>query len=298
MYNLSHSNPSQVPSARTRRTAFTLIELLVVIAIIAILAAILFPVFAQAREKARATSCLSNNKQMGTAMLMYTQDYDETFAVTTIYDFTANSPQNSWIARVSPYIKNLQVFFCPSDAGPSAGYPRLGGWSGPAVSYSCNGLMGGAQLQDNTSVGICGVAQQNIWGSWFNSSGGVLLAAVNHPSETIAIAEKHSADMQYTDLNWLGANTENIWDANAFLWDCSPKGGDCYYNGEGDALPEGTIATSVAYPNGRAGGVSTKHTGTSNFMFADGHAKALRPEQTNPDGWNQPQNNMWYATRP
>src|SRR5579871_156659 len=70
------------------RHAFTLIELLVVIAIIAILAAILFPVFAQAREKARGISCLSNIKEQGLAAIMYTQDYDEVFPVTTFYDFT------------------------------------------------------------------------------------------------------------------------------------------------------------------------------------------------------------------
>ncbi len=69
-----------------KRAAFTLIELLVVIAIIAILAAILFPVFAQAREKARQTSCLSNGKQMGLSLLMYAQDYDETFVFSPIWD--------------------------------------------------------------------------------------------------------------------------------------------------------------------------------------------------------------------
>src|SRR5919205_3767504 len=73
--------PGRIPLARRRiRTAFTLIELLVVIAIIAILAAILFPVFAQARAKARQTSCLSNMKQIGTGLYMYVQDYDETLA--------------------------------------------------------------------------------------------------------------------------------------------------------------------------------------------------------------------------
>ncbi len=93
-----------------RRSGFTLIELLVVIAIIAILAAILFPVFARAREKARANSCLSNVKQLTLGVLMYTNDYDERFPPCLISWF--NAP--SWRARVFPYVKNTQLFQCPS----------------------------------------------------------------------------------------------------------------------------------------------------------------------------------------
>lgn len=105
-----------------RRTGFTLIELLVVIAIIAILAAILFPVFAQAREKARAISCLSNSKQIGTAMMMYTQDYDETYPVAVFYP-----NYDIWTDAVVPYIKNYDLWFCP-DGGPrmSAAWTALG----------------------------------------------------------------------------------------------------------------------------------------------------------------------------
>src|SRR5438128_2409644 len=93
----------------SQKRGFTLIELLVVIAIIAILAAILFPVFAQAREKARATSCLSNTKQLGLAHLMYAQDYDEEFATSWCYGFPG---EFSW--AVQPYMKSLQILFCPS----------------------------------------------------------------------------------------------------------------------------------------------------------------------------------------
>src|SRR5688572_8721348 len=98
------------------RLGFTLIELLVVIAIIAILAAILFPVFAQAREKARQTSCLSNHKQIGTGLSMYVQDYDETYpcinwaSPTTLWA----TLYMEWSSQVQPYVKNTNIFECPS----------------------------------------------------------------------------------------------------------------------------------------------------------------------------------------
>jgi prepilin-type N-terminal cleavage/methylation domain-containing protein len=95
---------------------FTLIELLVVIAIIAILAAILFPVFARARESARRTACLSNMKQVTTGILMYTQDYDEVLPFQQDGDVAdyANSRHTVWINATMPYVKNKQVWWCPS----------------------------------------------------------------------------------------------------------------------------------------------------------------------------------------
>src|ERR1035438_3258806 len=99
-----------------RFKAFTLIELLVVIAIIAILAAILFPVFARARESARRSSCLSNMKQADLANLMYTQDYDETLP-TLARDFSTTPFTTIDFASVlQPYIKNAQIFYCPDNS--------------------------------------------------------------------------------------------------------------------------------------------------------------------------------------
>ncbi|MFA4017004.1 MAG: hypothetical protein RUDDFDWM_002116 [Candidatus Fervidibacterota bacterium] len=109
-----------------RRLGFTLIELLVVIAIIAILAAILFPVFAKAREKARQASCQSNMRQLALGMLMYAQDYDERFV--SCYDDGNGYPAGRiiWADKILPYVKNRQIFVCPSSNASADPVP--GGW--------------------------------------------------------------------------------------------------------------------------------------------------------------------------
>jgi prepilin-type N-terminal cleavage/methylation domain-containing protein/prepilin-type processing-associated H-X9-DG protein len=175
--------------------AFTLIELLVVIAIIAILAAILFPVFAQAREKAMSTSCLSNNKQVSLAILMYVQDYDETFPMGVWYpagepsggwppdtQFPANEYGQTlqlvafgWEHAVLPYIKNGSVFLCPSSP------------------VGCGGCDGNAN--DGESGEIMYVINRRISGDWKGGVGGSLVApaisdgGLSWPSSTILLSE-------------------------------------------------------------------------------------------------------------
>lgn len=250
------------------KNGFTLIELLVVIAIIAILAAILFPVFAQAREKARQTSCLSNNKQLATAIMMYAQDYDEQYPNGLQQDWW----MDTWVRTTQPYVKNFQVYRCPSDS--VAVKSDFSPWGGIRVSYASNGLM---QWDGShwSVFGIMGMSQS--WMGTVSQS----MAGVNKPADTIMLAEKHNGGnisdfgpgCMFTGVNW---------------WD---------YYGEAE-IPNGNNLATTAYPNGPDGAVTAKHSGQANFAFADGHCKSMKPSATNPDPKNHPELNMWNATRP
>jgi prepilin-type N-terminal cleavage/methylation domain-containing protein len=118
-----------------QRNGFTLIELLVVIAIIAILAAILFPVFVQAREKARQTQCLSNMRQMGLAVQMYLQDFDERFPLDS---HTGSGAYWTWLFTLEPYTKTRLLYRCPSDPSTNWERPRPGQRTPRRVSYGTN----------------------------------------------------------------------------------------------------------------------------------------------------------------
>jgi len=161
---------SKSSASMARKGGFTLIELLVVIAIIAILAAILFPVFAQAREKARQTSCASNMKQMTTAALMYTQDYDETWPITLCVDAAGANYGNNilmgngmdlapppaspitrsyWGNALYDYIKSWQVYSCPSGNDFQAFSPPS--TSKFRLSYTMNGYFNAMPLANISS---------------------------------------------------------------------------------------------------------------------------------------------------
>ena len=159
---------------KRRDAGFTLIELLVVIAIIAILAAILFPVFAQARAKARQAACASNIRQMALAVTMYGQDYDEHFpmAATLLPNFTFLN----WHNFVDPYVKNMQIWDCPS-----SNLPLVDSKNKPVCHYGFNTYY----LNLSNSGTAINLANPND----LNNAPGVSLAAVAAPAHTVLMAD-------------------------------------------------------------------------------------------------------------
>jgi prepilin-type N-terminal cleavage/methylation domain-containing protein len=252
-----HSHP--------RRRVFTLIELLVVIAIIAILAAILFPVFAQAREKARQTSCLSNQKQIGTAFLAYSIDYDDAYPLAFgrtpslgwMYNFNLRVPFNwdpnngpgtdryvgaqmSWANSVYPYIKSWQIYACPSqttDTIVSAAAQAANVVVPPTrVGYVYNGLL-----------------------MSLNSS------SLRNPSDVI---------MMYED----GKNRRLGFALSQPALFCPDANAECVFVPKPNYRVSGPCGTgngSTMQWFGIAGDVKV-HSGGQNFIYSDGHVKFRR----------------------
>jgi len=258
-------------------SAFTLIELLVVIAIIAILAAILFPVFAKAREKARQTACISNEKQLGLAMFQYVQDADEMYPVGLINAGPANvgggmpGTGAGWAGAISPYIKSPAMLSCPDDPTKSPG-PGI-----YVCSYSLNYLLPARTL-----------------------------AYLSAPSTTVQFFEvqNDTAILSSTTENALGHNlwiVSSVGDGWIYMpWTSSSA---CGYGGDYVSAVDCT-ATSC----GKSGwnpvcpatsGTLARHNpnsdwrmGQSVYLMADGHCKLLKSENaaiTN-DGPNAPTN--------
>jgi prepilin-type N-terminal cleavage/methylation domain-containing protein/prepilin-type processing-associated H-X9-DG protein len=134
---------------KTRR-AFTLTELLVVIAIVTLLSAILFPVFAQAREKARSMSCVSNARQIGMALQMYVQDYEDTLPLNS-----HGGPAASWLLTLQPYVKTRLLYRCPTDGSTNWSTPLPGQTAVRASSYAINGLVNGKHLASIAQPSEC-----------------------------------------------------------------------------------------------------------------------------------------------
>ena len=206
--------------SNSAKTAFTLIELLVVIAIIAILAAILFPVFARARENARRSSCQSNLKQIGLGILQYVQDYDEKYPLSRTNGIGYGSAVNNnapWQLVIQPYVKSIQLFKCPSNSSDfKLSNTDNGNGNQMPVSYECVGHDWRADWGGRTMM---------------TENYGAAASEVNFPSTTIMVGE-----------------TTDRYDPE-------------YYVNNNDLRMQ-------------------NHLGTSNFLFADGHVKAMRPIAT------------------
>lgn len=267
----SYSSRRTFGAAPVTHQAFTLIELLVVIAIIAILAAILFPVFAQAREKARQTSCLSNFKQINLGLMMYVQDYDEVLIPANTNGYSqgclgCGHPDYLWPELIQPYIKNWLVFRCPSD--PNATDTGLtvdsGGTPVPKDDPNLHYYWG-----SRTDVGLNYVflspwvydSSKEFWGSV-----PVALAAIGSPSATLMSAD-------------------STWDRDS---SGNPRGGGnwviespCVYGPEGERITPidfygyGGWVPSNATSWLQFGGIWPRHVKMANVSFCDGHAKSM-----------------------
>ena len=261
--------------SKEQRNGFTLIELLVVIAIIAILAAILFPVFAQAREKARQTSCLSNLKQLGTAMQMYAIDYDGTLSQTS---WESPKLKIHWSYLMQPYIKNLQIFVCPSDSNPIT--PKTPCVAGQTPGDGCD-----AQAPKLSYINNYNTMPAH---DWIPPSE----AAFTTPASLIVITERRDKLPLVKIGPWKGASGFTVTSGKG-----APGGQPC----PGDNYRFTTPADLVGWETFTDDSPELvrvkwdRHEQGSNYTFFDGHAKWYRIEQTlNADNflWGD----KWYPT--
>lgn len=254
-------------------TAFTLIELLVVIAIIAILAAILFPVFATAREKARQATCQSNLKQMGLAFMQYTQDYDETLPFAYGADF--DGQDRSWDQEIQTYlaqktgstkVPTANTFTCPSDSySRGVNIARTYVMAGGVLLASWSGASGMNVASPPTSDPGLGGAN--------DFSAGRQVSKLQDPAGTILLAEWPSINNissgSISSASNNGTSTSTI--------DRPVTGGvygqDCMHISGTTCVSGGLAAAPL-------------HSGGYDYLMADGHVKWLRPEQTVGTGVN------------
>jgi len=240
-----------------KRKAFTLIELLVVIAIIAILAAILFPVFAQAREKARQTTCASNLKQIGLAAIQYAQDYDEVQVPAIDYD-----SYTFWPLFLQPYLKSWGVVTCPDS---------------PDSVNTANGLCTYGQYLMNVAYNSYDINQHGnkyTSPSTFLYSGTYSIATlskISSPATTLFVTDGTRCDSGCSGrpaIEW-GINTTVIDLPAGGFW--VPPTGKGHQNYE-------LITNGTAGGNGNdSGTMEARHTGFMNVLWVDGHVKTLKP---------------------
>ncbi len=254
------------------RKAFTLIELLVVIAIIAILAAILFPVFAQAREKARATSCLSNVKQIGLGIMMYAQDYDEVYPTYASYVPSARiqnplDPNDKpggttgigrrpmWQAKIYPYLKNWDIYRCPSDLGSPTNL--VAKFHNISYGYNYGYLSKLEVTQDPDPTGPT---------QWFS---GVSMAAVLKPADIVMVTDNGGISANGNTASTTGSmtNPPDGWPSDLYFYGPTTVGwgANCtnYFSGGGGKWEN-------------TGGFAWRHNEGGNVCYADGHAKFMK----------------------
>ena len=227
--------------SRSTQTAFTLVELLVVVAIIAILAAILFPVFARARENARRASCLSNLKQIGLGFLQYNQDYDENCPLISF-----PSPALSWTTSTQPYLKSVQIFRCPSDSAARWDAANLPPNPPPyTTSYVFNVWFAPTKTDPVTGA----------------PDGYSNLAKVSEPARSIILSEK--GDLSATSMV---ASADHF---HPMYWGAPSE--------ESSMMMTGAVWDA---PTNRPIELATKrHFDGFNNLYADGHAKWNRFDQ-------------------
>ena len=262
--------PPHLRACRAPRPAFTLVELLVVIAILSILAAILFPVFARARENARRSSCQSNLKQLGLGLTQYAQDFDERAPLRRVfpggaptgaaYSTSSGAERDyddySWRTLVQPYIKSTQLFACPSN--PQRELPSLDPEFGRSYAGNWALAAGGAErgyFNDQGSVPPAPATKN-----------GLHLSEIAAPAQLISVVEMWN-------------NPYVAWNVERYSLAAYNDTGTIYTGQSG-----GSFSGTTVYPDG----LFTGHGGTSNYLFADGHVKALRPMQTVAGA------NLWY----
>ncbi|MDR3708600.1 MAG: DUF1559 domain-containing protein [Capsulimonadaceae bacterium] len=265
--------------------AFTLIELLVVIAIISILAAILFPVFATAREKARQTACLSNAKQLGLAIVQYTQDYDETEPSGGGVNWFGQGC--GWAGQIYPYVKSTQAFLCPDDITSNVGSIVSFGYNancvvlnGSASPYTPAGVNLGKFTAPGKTVILFEVANNGQPSSpAYSLASGPLYGSCYTvtPRPDICLASNgmssnspagHGIGGQQYELQ--GAGTYPTTTATDVLRYAT---GVMQNSNDSAVANAGYITITVPLFTSTAG----RHSGGSNFILGDGHVKWLSP---------------------
>jgi prepilin-type N-terminal cleavage/methylation domain-containing protein/prepilin-type processing-associated H-X9-DG protein len=244
---------------RANRSGFTLIELLVVIAIIAILAAILFPVFAKAREKARQTSCASNLKQIGLAIMQYTQDYDETLPRA----YNGNLWSSDKIVGV--YAKSRGIFHCPDDPTPTTAVGTS------PESYMTNSYCawdGGSKYHQGPFTYSYFYSGGNVYcpqGAYGAGIVDVTNATLDQPSNLIMLSDGLYDMTVWASGNGADANNEN--DKDTFKPNHQPALG----------ITESWQIQLILSGTGAPSNALKKHTGGANFLYSDGHVKWQQP---------------------